>query len=46
MHPMTTSRHSMKSIQARRAEGLALLVFMGLFAAMMGVSLYFSVFGK
>jgi hypothetical protein len=36
----------MKSIQARRAEGLALIVFMGLFAAMFAVSLYFSVFGK
>jgi hypothetical protein len=36
----------MKTIQARRAEGLALFVFMGLFAAMLGVSLYFSLFGK
>lgn len=43
---MTTSRQNMKSIQAKRAEGLALIVFLGLFVAMMGVSLYFSILGK
>ena len=36
----------MKSIQAKRAEALALFVFLGLFVVMMGVSLYFSVLGK
>ena len=37
---------NMKTLQAKRAEALALFVFMGLFAAMMGVSLWFSVVGK
>jgi hypothetical protein len=36
----------MRTNQARRAEGLALFVFMWLFAAMIGISLYFSVLGK
>lgn len=36
----------MRANQARRAEGMALIVFMGLFAAMIAVSLYFSILGK
>jgi hypothetical protein len=37
---------NLKTIQAKRAEALALFVFMALFAAMMGVSLWFSFAGK
>jgi hypothetical protein len=54
-HPVsTTLKHNaknnmytnMKSLQAKRAEALALYAFMGLFAAMLGVSFWFSFFGK
>jgi hypothetical protein len=37
---------NMKTLQAKRAEALALFVFMGLFATMMGIALWFSLFGK